>query len=284
MYAVHFTALTLKHMVHSFVEITTLNLKTGISELELVSRLPECRDDFVDCVVCGDAVAVYFRLKNQVVLINWRTSSRVVVAMLSADECRIALVPGHLLAITRIGTRGENRVALSPFASFECWEPNDSVEQPSTPVVPVADLPFLPHTLSLTCEPPRTYWLRSIWVYESPFERGRFTVWLHSLVNGEPALLSFEFVKHDSGVSWRFLSSTVMPTEIYPTTMSLSGHSLGSCRGYFNDGIFAPFSVSKGSARRQIVDFGGSPFVHLSSFSGALTYSTMTEIVVLYYD
>ncbi|KAJ7368894.1 hypothetical protein DFH08DRAFT_796723 [Mycena albidolilacea] len=93
-----------------FVEITTLDLKTRISDLELVSRLPECCDDFVyvNCVVCGDAVAVHLRLENQVVLINWRTSSRVVVAMLSVDECRITLVPGHLLVITRIGTHGKN--------------------------------------------------------------------------------------------------------------------------------------------------------------------------------
>ncbi|KAJ7368891.1 hypothetical protein DFH08DRAFT_35372 [Mycena albidolilacea] len=268
-----------------FVEITTLDLKTRISDTELVSRLPECRDGsaYVDCVVCGDAVAVHLRLDFQVVLINWRTSSRVVVSIPSMYDCQIALVPDHLLVLTRTETRGENRVALSPFALFECWEPNDSVEQPLTPVVPVADLPFLADTLSLTCEPSHT-WFRSIWVYESPFERGRFTVWLHDLVNGEPAVLSFEFVKHATQVSWRFLSSTVMPAQIYPTTMSLSGHALGRCRGYDKVGIFPPLSVAKDSAQRQIMDLGGSPFVHMSSFSGALTYSTKAELVILYYD
>ncbi|KAJ7368892.1 hypothetical protein DFH08DRAFT_928909 [Mycena albidolilacea] len=267
-----------------FVEITTLDLKTGISDLELVSRLPECRDGlaYVDCVVCGDAVAVYLRLDFQVVIINWRTSSRVVVAMLSAYDSLIALVPGHLLVLTRTDTRGESRVALSPFALFECWEPNDSVEQP---VVPVADLPFLPDTLSLACEPSHTWaWLRSIWVYESPFARGQFTVWLHDFVNGKPAVLSFEFVKHATRVSWRFLSSTVMPIQMYPTTMSLSGHTLGRCRGYDKIGIFPPLSVTKDSVQRQIVDFGGSFFVHMSSFSGTLTYSTKTELIILYYD
>jgi hypothetical protein len=103
-------------------------------------------------------------------------------------------------------------------------------------------------------------------------------------VNGEPAVLSFEFVKHATRVSWRFLSSTVMPAWMYPTTMSLSGHTLGRCRGYDKIGIFPPLSVAKDSARRQIVDFGGSLFVHMSSFSGALTYSTETDLVILYYD
>jgi hypothetical protein len=103
-------------------------------------------------------------------------------------------------------------------------------------------------------------------------------------VNGEPAVLSFEFVKHATRVSWRFLSSTVMPAQIYPTTMSLSGHTLGRCRGYDKIGIFPPLFVAKDSAQRQIVDFGGSFFVHMSSFSGALTYSTKTELVILYYD
>ncbi|KAJ7859949.1 hypothetical protein B0H14DRAFT_3446338 [Mycena olivaceomarginata] len=265
-----------------FVEVTSLNLQTGVSDLELVSRLPERPLNFVyvDCVVCGDVVAVHLRPENQVLLINWRTSSRVVV---SGYKSETALVPGHLVVLTRTGTRGEHRVALSPFASFACWEPNDSVEQPSAPVVPVADLPFLPDTISLTCELYYT-WKRSIWVHESPFQRGRFTFWLHALVNSAPALLSYEFLKHDTGVSWRFVASTPMPDHIYPTAMALSGHTLGSCRGYVEDGIFAPFPVRKGSARRHIVDFGGPFMINLSPFSGALTYSTLTELVVVYYD
>ncbi|KAJ7368880.1 hypothetical protein DFH08DRAFT_983431 [Mycena albidolilacea] len=245
-----------------FIEITTLNLKTEISDLKLLSRLPQY---FYSCLC----------------VITKCSSSTGEQA--SAYDCQIAPVPDRLLVLTRTGTRGENRVALSPFALFECWEPNDSMEQPLTPVVPVADLPFLPDTFSLTCEPSHA-WLRSIWGYESPFERGRFTVWLHDWVNAEPALLNFQFVKHATRVSWRFLSSTVMLAPMYPTTMSLSGHTLGYCRGYDDFGIFPPFPVNKGSARHQIVDLGGSYSVHMSSFSGALTYSTATEVVIIYYD
>ncbi|KAJ7368911.1 hypothetical protein DFH08DRAFT_35860 [Mycena albidolilacea] len=266
-----------------FVEITSLNLQTGVSDLELVSRLPELPEHdfrFVDCVVCGDVVAVHLRPENQVLLINWRTSSRVVV---SGYKSETALVPGYLVVLTRTGTRGEHRVALSPFASFACWEPNDSVEQPSAPVVPVADLPFLPGTISLTCELYYT-WKRSIWVYESPFQRGRFTFWLHALVNSTPALLSYEFLKHDTGVSWRFVASTPMPDHIYPTAVSLSGHTLGHCTDYAGYGIIAPFPVSKGSARRHIVDFGIPSIHHLPPFSGALTHLTLTELTVVYYD
>jgi hypothetical protein len=64
--------------------------------------------------------------------------------------------------------------------------------------------------------------------------------------------------------------------------MSLSGHTYGYCAGYAKDGIIAPFPVSKGSAQRQIVDFGF--YAQLTSFSGALTYSTDKELVILYYD
>ncbi|KAJ7887599.1 hypothetical protein B0H14DRAFT_3721333 [Mycena olivaceomarginata] len=262
-------------------EITSLNLQTGVSDLELVSRLPERSLDFlyVDCMVCGDVAAVHLRAHNQVLLLNWRTSSRVVV---SGHESEIALVPGHLVVLTRTGTRGEHRVALSPFASFACWEPNDSVEQPSTPVVPVADLPFLPDTISLTCKLYYT-WARSIWAYESPFQQGRFTLWLHALVNGAPTLLSYQFLQHDTGVSWRFVESTPMPDRIDRTAMSLSGHTLGCCGHYADYRIMAPFPVSKSSARGHIVDFG-SPSTHLSPFSGALTFLTPTELAVVYYD
>jgi hypothetical protein len=278
-------------LLHSFIEITSLNLQTEISDLELLSRLPKCfyHFQYVDFFLCGEIVAVHLCLEKKVLLVNWRTSSRVVISTVSKPISEIALVPGHLLVLSHTGTRGELRVALSPFPLFECWEPNDSVEQPSGPGVPAADLPFLPDTFSLTLEPtldPLYAWLRSIWVYENPFQQGRFTVWLHGSLNGgAPTLLSFEFVKHATRVSWRFLSSTVMPAQMDPITMSLSGHTLGRCRGYDKIGIFPPLSVAKDSARRQIVDFwGGSTDVHMSSFSGALTYSTETELVIIYYD
>ncbi|KAJ7887586.1 hypothetical protein B0H14DRAFT_3856294 [Mycena olivaceomarginata] len=276
-----------------FVEISTLDLKAGVSNLELVSRLPEEPFDFdfvdIDCVVCGDIVAVYLRHRIRVLLINWRTSSRIMTSAKNIENSQIAVIPDYLI-VTLAATHGEHRLAFSPFASIAFWEPNDSVEPPSTHIS-LADLPFysaLDEPLSLGGQPPCTphNLQRSIWVHESPLERGRFKIWLRTWFDGAPALCSFECGKHNAGVSWRPLSTTPMPIQIYPRGMSLSGHTLGYCRGYNGLRIFPPDPTDKESARRQIVEFAGrrAPFVYLSSFSGALTYSTDKELVVVYYD
>ncbi|KAJ7368904.1 hypothetical protein DFH08DRAFT_35664 [Mycena albidolilacea] len=272
-----------------FVEITTVNFTTGVSDLELVSRVPEEPFDFgFECAVCGDIVAVYLRLRSRVLLINWRTSSRILISAESIENSQIAVIPDYLV-VTLDATHGKHRLTFSPFASIAFWEPNDHVEPPSTHI-PIADLPFysvLDEPLSLGSQPPcRSQGLkRSIWVHENPLQRGRFKIWLHTWFDGVPALCSFECVKHNAGVSWRPLSTTPMPIQIYPRGMSLSGHTLGYCRGYNGLRIVPPDPTDKESARRQIVEFTGrAPFVYLSSFSGALTYSTDKELVVVYYD
>jgi hypothetical protein len=62
-----------------------------------------------------------------------------------------------------------------------------------------------------------------------------------------------------------------------------SGHTLGYCSDYEGLPIFPPVPTDQESACRQIVQFA-PPFVHLSSFSRALTYSTDKDLVVVYYD
>ncbi|KAJ7887596.1 hypothetical protein B0H14DRAFT_1237307 [Mycena olivaceomarginata] len=274
-----------------FVEITTVNFTTGVSDLELVSRAPETSFDFarIDCAVCGEIVAVYLSW-TQVLFINWRTRSRILVST-SKESSQMAVIPGYLI-LMMAAPRGEHRLAFSPFASFRFWEPNSSLEAPSTHV-PVAKLPFfsaIGKPISLTSQPPgrkveNLLLRRSIWVHESPLQQGRYKIWLHTWFNVAPALCSFECVKRDAGLSWRFLSTTHMPMHIYPKRMSLSGHTLGYCRGHRGLRIIPPVPTNKESACRELVEFPGrAPFIHLSSFSGNLTYSTDKEVVVVYYD
>ncbi|KAJ7790997.1 hypothetical protein B0H14DRAFT_3568226 [Mycena olivaceomarginata] len=85
-----------------FVEISTVDLKTGVSNLELVSRVPEDFDFYfphrrVDSVVCGDIVAVQPQHRTRVLLINWRTSSRVLVSVDNIAKSRIAVIPDYLV-------------------------------------------------------------------------------------------------------------------------------------------------------------------------------------------
>ncbi|KAJ7887593.1 hypothetical protein B0H14DRAFT_3721321 [Mycena olivaceomarginata] len=110
-----------------FVEITTVNFTTGVSDLELVSRVPEEPFDFdsvhIECVVCGHTVAVYLRLRSRVLLINWRTSSRILISAKNIENSQIGVIPDYLV-VTLVATHGEHRLAFSPFASIAFWEPN----------------------------------------------------------------------------------------------------------------------------------------------------------------
>ncbi|KAF8214166.1 hypothetical protein K438DRAFT_998712 [Mycena galopus ATCC 62051] len=272
----------------SFVEIHTLNLRTGVSELQLVSRVLTALDldpftsfTYIESVVCGDIVAV--RSENEMLLINWRTRSRVAI---SAHISQIGLAPGHLVLVLT-GVASEHQLAtsncqlaISPFASFTFWEPNDSLEEPSTRIA-VADLPLLSDTITLIGQPYLTR-QRSMWVYENPLQRNRFKIWLHAWVDGHPALCSYQFVTHGTGLSWRFLASTPLPEPINPRHVSLSGYTLGF-RVNSNDlEIFPPIPDS---AHRRILKLAGrGPRAHMSAFDGAITSSNAEEVFVVYYD
>ncbi|KAF7352318.1 hypothetical protein MVEN_01195500 [Mycena venus] len=266
----------------NFVEIWTLDLKTGASNLELVSRVPDSNSysPYNDCALCGEIAAV-FMLSDDVLLINWRTNSRVMV-LDDRSPITITLVPGYLvLSMPDSRTGSEYRLAVSPYGSITSWEPNDAQEEPSTRItvanfsVDGRDSIALPGYITRRC----------LWASESPLQRGRFKVWLQ--VNHSTTLRSYEFVKQDTGtgVSWRFLSSILMPDNFdHPKGITFSGHVLGSCTSHFGLEVFPPVPANKNSPRRTVDSLTRSDYVYLSPFSGTLTYSTEKELVVVYYD
>ncbi|KAF7352317.1 hypothetical protein MVEN_01195400 [Mycena venus] len=271
----------------NFVELSTLDLNTGVSNLELVGRVPDSDygRPYDDCVVCGDIVVVYFFTLDRVLLINWRTNSRVLV---STDKPPITFIPGYLVFVR--GSCDEYRLAVYPLASLP-WEPNDAAEKPSFHIQ-AADLSIdVRDSISLPGELGGT----RVWVYESPLQRGKFRVlfhtWLRRHSNGrrKPRLCSYEIVTHEAGtgVSWRFLWSRPS-VELFPAIgTSLSGHILGWCSNSGGLKMYPPVPANKSSVRPRNVGFrehGGIENVHVSSFSGALTYSTDKELFVVYYD
>ncbi|KAF7352320.1 hypothetical protein MVEN_01195700 [Mycena venus] len=265
----------------NFVEISTVNMESGVSCLELVSRVPDYAHDFpyVGCTVGGDTVAVYL-FDWIVLLVNWRTSSRVLV-LPDPSLIAIELVPGYLV-LSLQDSCGECRLTVGPVTPLASWEPNHSTEEPSAHIT-AADLSTSAYdSITLTgrlCDTTR------LWVYESPLREGRFKVWLYT---DSRALCSYEFFKHaaGSGVSLRFLSLIRMPDSLgTPANVSLSGHTLRWRSDFRGLDIFPPVPASKKhSVRHRTVEFPAQHYcVYLSAFSGALTYATDDELVVLYY-
>ncbi|KAJ6551439.1 hypothetical protein B0H19DRAFT_1073141 [Mycena capillaripes] len=281
-----------------FVEISILDLKSGVSTLKLVSRAPDSEADnpYTGCTLCGDVVAVYLYRARQLLLVNWRTSSRVVLRLTTdgadgfSHDCRVAIVPDHLVLTLPDNSRPykdkprPHQLALCPFGSFKSWEPTDSEKEPSLHVA-VADLPIRSaHIIPLAGSPSQN---QSLWVFESPLQRGRFKVWVHSVVYDEDEthklLSNCEFTSHGTGVSWRLVSSIPMPKNIDPTWMALSGHTLGWRYPMAGQAIFPPAPLAHEDIKP--LQFSGRGYdIHLSSFSGALTYSTSEELVIVYYD
>jgi hypothetical protein len=254
---------------------------SGVSTLDIVCCVPNSDIDnpFLGCAVCGDIVAVYLRRK--VLLINWRTSSRIVIK----GGAHIALVPDHLVLALR-DSRGEHQLAVSPFASLTSWTPVD-MDEPSIFIM-AANVPIRAADTIALMAPPAYTRDQSLWAFENP-QRGSFKIWLHTVVNSTQILYSYEYLvghDHDAGVSWRFLSSIPMPGRIHPSGMSLSGHTLGWRSGLMGLDILPPDPPgNKDTGRRRTLDFPGrSDYVHLSPFSGALTYSTRKELVIVYHS
>ncbi|KAJ7682211.1 hypothetical protein DFH06DRAFT_1160496 [Mycena polygramma] len=273
----------------TFLEVCTLDTNSGLSCLELVTRVAGVADAAVDsphwgCSVCGDVVAAYLYREHQVVLVNWRTHSQIVLetntAHLHEFESQFALVPGFLVSAQR-GSTGKQRLAVTPVASLGFWEPTSILKEPAAHSK-AADIPVriddaiaLQGHLSLS-------WHRSLWVHHNPLRRGLYKVWLHTVVDRNDRLCSYDLERRDGGMSWRLVSSTPMSGRIGPSGLALSGHAIGWHIGESGQMVFAP--AHKDSGLRDILKIDGrSNLVHLSSYSGALTYSTRQEIVIVYY-
>ncbi|KAJ7696100.1 hypothetical protein B0H17DRAFT_1198406 [Mycena rosella] len=98
----------------NFIEFTSLDLQTGFSSLILISRFPNSQHDnpYNGCAVCGDIAAV--EIGGQVTLINWRTSSYVVILTRSSRHISQIALATNCLVLTLIGPRGELQLAAVP--------------------------------------------------------------------------------------------------------------------------------------------------------------------------
>ncbi|KAJ7628088.1 hypothetical protein B0H17DRAFT_1187939 [Mycena rosella] len=147
----------------------------------------------------GDIAAV--ELDGQIALMNWRTSSCVVILTRNSQHTSQIALAANCLVLTLIGPCGELQLACSPLPSPVSWALIDSVRGPSNHIT-VEDLPITcADTISLNG---RTFTHGSsfISVYESPVDPGRFRVWFYLADDEMGTPCSYEFVVRESDVSW----------------------------------------------------------------------------------
>ncbi|KAJ7248502.1 hypothetical protein C8J57DRAFT_1358401, partial [Mycena rebaudengoi] len=282
----------------NFVEITTLDLRSGVSSIILVIRAPDSSfyPHYENPVIREDIAAV--SLMNHVLLINWRAGSYITlmpnVSCLRPD--RLALAADHL--VLTLGTD----IAVVPIASLDKkWVPIDSLNEPSAAnVVRIDDLSkCVSESLAVKgCpfDPVRAGILSDLVVHESPVRRGLFRVWLHARDGYDRAVLcSYDLTVHGPGVvDWkRRLAIPARCREISDRGVTYSGHMLSwnkplPAKGYFNE-ILPPLEV----AHEQSTVFCRMVAIprrvrwdsaYLSAYSGTLTHVRSDGIEIVYFE
>ncbi|KAJ7185490.1 hypothetical protein C8R46DRAFT_1342744 [Mycena filopes] len=270
----------------NFIEVHTLDLASGRSSLVLVTRGPDSLDDpYTGCTICGDIIAVEFFNARKVLLINWRTSSSLVISTDNPHYPRIALVPGHLV-LTLLGPRGGHKLGVSPLAALTSWEHVDGVNPPSTHIMASSLSTSVSETFVMNGQSgnPVATTRTSLWVYENPTARGRYRVWLH-LSNRTAALVGYDFFVRGSRVYWLRLLCTRTASNTLPIGVSFSGHIVGR---HVNSGktVVLPPVLLDGeeeAPQKTLKLPGHRTYIHLSPYSGALTYSTEKSLVIVYH-
>ncbi|KAJ7720794.1 hypothetical protein B0H16DRAFT_381430 [Mycena metata] len=270
----------------NFVEITILDLKTGNSDLVLVSRAPDFAD-YHSCSLCGSIAAV--DLTRKLFLVNWRTHSHVVVKHSSngpSFSCRMALIP-HYIVFPRWSAPDNHLVAsVCPIAAFDAlWVPVDSIQEPSHYTVSLDDLPSIPaDDIPLKDRigdvSPNTR--MRFWVYESPISRGVFRVWAHLSMGNRSRgqLCAYELTAGPSGASWKWLPTLEAIGD--PIGVLYSGRFVDESRE------IRPPGQLEGDATNSVITLdlpwsGSRP--HVSPYSGTVACITEEgEVNIIYYD
>ncbi|KAJ7284194.1 hypothetical protein C8J57DRAFT_1710437 [Mycena rebaudengoi] len=271
-----------------FIEITTIDLRTGTSELIVVVRASD-HEHYFSPTICGDIVAVAMTQQNHIFLINWKTAAYVIVPIpRNFHPPQLALTAPYVV-LTLGGPPEDDRITVIPIDSLEShWMPVESV---SEPVNIIHD-----DRLLLYCAPlvPGEYEETRLSVHESPIRRGRFKIFLQLKGSDSIVLRIYHLFSHDDRVHLCLRSTTLTRQlereEIYPIFLSgaassFSGHTVLHDELGEKPEIYS--SVDIASSRRILHlhdEHDPADYVHISAYTGALTYFANSDVVIEYYD
>ncbi|KAJ7462026.1 hypothetical protein FB451DRAFT_1562609 [Mycena latifolia] len=264
----------------NFVEVTTLDLISRTSRSVHVVRVPDTIYDgpYAQPSIYGDIAVV--AVSTEVILINWRTGCCVTVQI--DGEChnvralfRLTVAPQYAILVLP-GPLGEERVVVSPLAALP-WAPINASNTPAS-LIKASDLltvhderiSFDGHTSTVSIQSS---------VLESPVQRDLFRVWIHLVGDGGVALLSYNFRLQGGVTDWRH-RATMSAREVLYWGIPFSGHTFEWTRGSRDFVVLNPHDIDR---RLQLIGWTHGPG-HISAYTGALTYSTLNSLVVLYFE
>ncbi|KAJ7029990.1 hypothetical protein C8F04DRAFT_1114952 [Mycena alexandri] len=275
----------------NFVEITILDLKNAKSKLVLVNRVPDFDHAgmYTSCAVGGKIAVVNMHGPAlTTLLINWSTLTYV---GLRTSSPRIALIPGYL--VFTLDRDVDLVLAVCPLTSFDkYWVPIDGINEPSNCIL-LEDLPIIcagVHLEQRTGHSRTGHFMArrrkvDLWVCESPIEPGVFRVWVYLSTGDSRAQLGgYQLTVQDSGISWE---SMVVQHVVagFPVGMLYSGHRVVNAGRIKSIPQIVPPGPEYDTTRVTPLNLPGCrDFIHVSPYSGAITYSTDEHIVIVHYD
>ncbi|KAF7349492.1 hypothetical protein MSAN_01739500 [Mycena sanguinolenta] len=278
-----FTA-RLNNELENYVEIVDLDLQTGTHISLLVARVPDYghmnTNMLSEPAICGAFAAVRSSVGwgDLYMVVNWREKLYLVLQSELEAELHGALIPGHILL-------GDEELYLisSPTLS-PYWAPTIAPDFPAE-FLPVSrkDIPKL---RPLEASHAEQGFIR-LYAHESPIRDGHYFVWIygaHSLHHRDTFLSYRLSILTNEEPQWSPRSGPLergLTHAYYPITYG--GHSIASGTSH-ERAVFTVFSAASASPEIQ-VDLPPSAAlrIDIAPYSGALTHSTDSSVVIQYY-
>lgn len=279
------------------MEVVRVDFHNGTQTNLLVARAPDSDvdDPFGDPVICGNLAAVgygprphehmvvdwraqsYFILKNPEVGIFRLFNTALIRGVQTDSSVQITLIQNHMML--KISDGAEQIHIIS----------NDALRAHLVPIVGVADDPAEFARVSPDDIPARSTFVdgdleqhfNRMYVHESPLQDGKYRVWMHGTTN-EGGLFRYQLHIPAQGHGeprWGGRTRASETGSVWGYALPYSGHTFR-----YTEPGYTLFPSNSSAGRAHVnMPFAGDYF-DIAPYSGTLTYSTHSSIVIQYYQ
>ncbi|KAF7349484.1 hypothetical protein MSAN_01738700 [Mycena sanguinolenta] len=274
----------------NYVEMVNLDFQTGTHTSLFIARGPDSEHNnvFSDPAICGALAVVRMAVdlgENLHMIVNWEENLYFILDGVNGDPelpLYVALFPGHLL----LNEGGDQLYLISGDGLQTYWAPTIGPAGPApSSLVSVEDVPRLSTFDAFEDED-----FGEVYVHKSVIRAGDYSVWIYGTNHvDKPALLSYRLSFSTNGEHewYRRTGSVVEPEDLgaFAQFVTYCGHRVytGSYQAPVYT-ILSAASTSPGTVRVALPQIAGGQHVDIAPYSGALTYSTDSAVVIEYYQ
>jgi len=265
----------------NYLEMVRVDLQTGTPNTLLIARAPDSRyeNPFSAPIIRGPLVAVGTNSqRDRHMILNWRAKSYFILQC--TVESRIALIERHI--VLKISSRhGQGQIhVIANHALRAYWSPTIPDGGPvEFAAVSAEDIP----KLSIFVDTEASQSFSHISVVPSPLQDDNYRVWIQGSIHGSgrnDGLLCYQlFIPAIGQPQWRRRIQARKPTPSPYHPVPYSGHTLHRST-VLSYKIYPP--ISPYDYVQVNLPFAAK-YVDVAPYSGTLTYSTPTSIVIQYY-